>query len=230
MKYKNPDDLGVLDLAVFVLSIYVLVVMGVETFVDLSYEVIRLLQYIDWVICIFFLIEFSIRFVEAPNKLKFMKWGWIDLMASIPMLPYLHFGRIFRLTRLVRAVRMFMRTRSMVRYISTKNQTTVGSAVLLGAFLLIFSSVSILHFETAPHSNIKTAEDAIWWGVVTISTVGYGDLYPVTSAGRLIGIILISGGVGLFGVFTAYIASIFVVDNKKPLIPEKPEDITSQLK
>ncbi len=229
MKHKNPEDLGVLDLAVFVLSIYVLIVMGIEAFSNLPQEVAKLLQYIDWVICIFFLGEFSIRFFEAPNKFEFMRWGWIDLLASIPMLPYLHLGRIFRLMRLVRAVRMFMRTRSVVHFISTKNQTTVGSAVLLGALLLIFSSVSILYFETAPNSNIKTAEDAIWWGVVTISTVGYGDLYPVTSAGRLIGMILISGGVGLFGVFTAYIASIFVVDNRKPLISEE-EDITSQLK
>ncbi len=223
MKHKNPDDLGVLDLAVFVLSIYVLIVMGVEAFLDIPYEVARLLQYIDWGICIFFLIEFTIRFIEAPKKLSFLRWGWIDFLASIPMLPYLHVGRVFRLMRLIRAVRMFMRTRHMVHYISTKNQTTVGSAVLLGSFLLIFASISILQFETAPTSNIKTAEDAIWWAVVTISTVGYGDLYPVTGAGRLIGMILIAGGVGLFGVFTAYIASIFVVDDRKPLISEEEE-------
>ncbi|WP_338327313.1 potassium channel family protein [Porphyromonas gingivalis] len=64
-------------------------------------------------------------------------------------------------------------------------------------------------------SNITTAEDAIWWSYVTITTVGYGDKYPVTTEGRIIAMFLMTAGVGLFGTFTAYIASLFVSDNKK---------------
>ena len=75
-------------------------------------------------------------------------------------------------------------------------------------------AIGILQVEKDPNSNIKTAEDALWWAYVTITTVGYGDKYPVTTEGRLIAVVLMTGGVGLFGTFTAYIASWFVVDNK----------------
>jgi len=85
----------------------------------------------------------------------------------------------------------------------------------LAILLIIFSSIAILQVENAPASNIKTAEDAIWWSYVTITTIGYGDKFPVTIEGRIIAMLLMTVGVGLFGTFTAYIASIFVSDNKK---------------
>lgn len=76
--------------------------------------------------------------------------------------------------------------------------------------MVVFSSIAILQFETLPNSNIKTAGDAIWWSYVTITTVGYGDKYPVTPEGRIIAAMLMTVGVGLFGTFTAYISSWFV--------------------
>lgn len=72
--------------------------------------------------------------------------------------------------------------------------------------MVIFSAIAILQVERDPNSNIKTAEDALWWSYVT-TTVGYGDRYPVTTEGRLIASVLMTAGVGLFGTFTAYIAS-----------------------
>lgn len=76
--------------------------------------------------------------------------------------------------------------------------------------MIIFSSIIILQVEKAPGSNIFTAGDALWWAFVTITTVGYGDLYPVTLEGRLVAVILMTTGVGLFGTFTAFVASWFV--------------------
>jgi len=78
--------------------------------------------------------------------------------------------------------------------------------------MMIFGSISILQFETAPESNIKTAEDAIWWAFVTITTVGYGDRYPVTTEGRIIAAFLMITGVALFGTFTGFIAAWFMGD------------------
>lgn len=62
--------------------------------------------------------------------------------------------------------------------------------------------------------SVKTAEDALWWSYTTITTVGYGDKYPVTTEGRLIAMALMTVGVGLFGAFTAYLTTWFVKDNK----------------
>ena len=81
--------------------------------------------------------------------------------------------------------------------------------------MLILGSISILQVETVPESNIKTASDAIWWAFTTITTVGYGDVYPVTAGGRVIAALLIITGVGLFGTFTGFVAAWFVGDKSK---------------
>ena len=78
---------------VLVLSTYVLAALLVDTFFKLEPEVSRLLNLVDDLICMFFLYEFCVRFFRAENKLKFMKWGWIDLLSSIPTLEYFRPGR-----------------------------------------------------------------------------------------------------------------------------------------
>jgi voltage-gated potassium channel len=81
--------------------------------------------------------------------------------------------------------------------------------------LVIFSALAILQVETDPNSNIKTAEDAIWWSYVTVTTVGYGDKFPVTTEGRIIASVLMTAGVGLFGTFTAFVSSWFLAEKKE---------------
>ena len=93
-------------------------------------------------------------------------------------------------------------------------QGTFASASVIAVLLMIFSSIAILHVEVHPNSNIKTAEDALWWAYVTITTVGYGDKFPVTMEGRIIASILMTAGVGLFGIFSGFLASWFVKGNE----------------
>lgn len=100
----------------------------------------------------------------------------------------------------------------------SRSQGTFTSVTTVAVLLLLFSSISILQFEDHPNSNIKTAEDAIWWSYVTITTVGYGDKFPVTTEGRIIGVILMTAGVGLFGTFAGFVSNWFLSEgkNKKP--------------
>jgi voltage-gated potassium channel len=212
---NENDKLGILNIIVIVLSIYVLIALLVDTAFILPVETSRLLNYIDIVICIFFFVEFLIRFFKASNKLKFMTWGWIDLVSSIPMIGFLRYGRLFRLIRLLRIIRAFRSTKNLVQHIFfNKAQGTFVSVISVAILLLVFCSIAILQVETDTNSNIKTAEDAIWWAYVTITTVGYGDKFPVTTEGRIIAAILMTAGVGLFGTFTAYISSWFLSDGK----------------
>lgn len=230
--FKDDDEFDHftwLDMMVIVLSIYVLVMLLVEAFVPLPHEVQRLLLIIDDAVCVVFLWDFIVRFRRAPNKLEFMKWGWIDLLSSIPTAHLLHAGRAFRLLRLLRILRAFRSMRHLIRHLyHSRVHGTFQSVLLIALILVIFSSIVILEVETAPHSNIKTAEDAIWWSYVTITTIGYGDYYPVTTAGRLVAMVLMTAGVGLFGTFTAYVASWFAqgdlkVTVKYPLRREEEE-------
>ncbi len=204
-------ELNLFNIIILVLSLYVLISLIVTTFFVLSDEVTVLLNYVDNVICIIFLVDFAIRFKKANNKLVFMKWGWIDLISSIPYIDFLRAGRVLRLIRLIRVFRAFKATKLIFEHINrNKKQSALTSVALISFLMVIFSSIAILQFEKDVNSNIKTAEDAIWWSYVTITTVGYGDKFPITTEGRIIGAVLMTMGVGIFGTFTALVSSWFI--------------------
>jgi voltage-gated potassium channel len=213
---KTEERLGFLNSLIIILSIYVLLALLIDTFFKLPPEISKLLFTIDNGICFIFIFDFSIRFYRAEHKLKFMKWGWIDLISSIPTVDILRAGRLIRLIRLLRVLRAFRSTRVLINHIfKSKIKGTMTTVSIITLLVIISSSISILIVENAPESNIKTAEDALWWAMVTVTTVGYGDKFPVTTDGRIIAVVLMISGVGLFGVFTGYISSIFVNERQK---------------
>jgi voltage-gated potassium channel len=210
---KTDNELNALNLIVVVLSIYVLGTLLVDHIVVLPEETLKLLNYIDNAICLFFFFEFSFRFYKAKNKRLFMRWGWIDLISCIPMIDYLRAGRLLRLIRLLRVIRAFRSTQRLINHVfENRAKGTLTSVAVLAVMMVIFSSIAILQVETDPECNIKTAEDAIWWAYVTITTVGYGDKFPITTEGRILAVVLMTVGVGLFGTFTAYVASWFSLE------------------
>lgn len=216
MKSDLEKKFTLFQVVIVVLSLYVLISLVISTFLNLSPEIKQLLDYIDNLICIIFLVDFSIRFFQAKNKLKFMKWGWIDLISSIPTFNMFRAGRLLRLVRILRIMRAFRSTKVLLKFVFKKKaQGAFTTASIFAILIIIFSSIAILQVETTDNGNIKSAEDALWWAFTTITTVGYGDKFPVTTEGRIIGVILMTAGVGLFGVFTGFIASWFVEEHKR---------------
>jgi voltage-gated potassium channel len=196
---------------ILILSIVAVGALAIELVFAVPTEAQRVMRWVDNIICVVLLIDFSVRFYRAESKREFMKWGWIELLASIPEVEALRWGRLFRVFRILRIILI---TRSLREYLTElfRNRTRGGVAsVFLITFLVIsFSSVSILLVERTPEANIRTAGDAIWWSVTTITTVGYGDKYPTTDAGRIIAGFLMIMGVGLFGTLSGVIASFFL--------------------
>jgi voltage-gated potassium channel len=207
----NGENLTVFQLVIFLLSILVLGALIIDTVAPVPQEVSKILQVLDIVVCGLFLIDFVIRFSRAESKRKFMKWGWIDLVASIPNIDLLRVGRlarILRIIRLFRGVRAGQKVISLV--LQNRPKSAVASVILSTLLLVSFSSIAILVAEGVPEANIKTAEDSIWWSITTMTTVGYGDRYPITTEGRMIAIVLMFSGVGLFGTISGLIASVFL--------------------
>lgn len=209
------ENLGFLNFLIIFLSVYVLLSLIVDTVFLLPTNIHDLLQVIDDAICVVFLYDFFYRLYQSKNRLAFMKWGWIDFISSIPSLPFARFGRLFRLIRLFRILRAFRSIKILSEHVfKNRAQGTMTAVATITSLVVIFGSISILLVENDPASNIKSAEDAIWWALVTVTTVGYGDKFPVTTEGRIIGVALMFVGVGLFGTFTGYVASWFTAGNK----------------
>src|SRR5207248_2106497 len=80
--------------------------------------------------------------------------------------------------------------------------------------LLFFSAAAVLQFEVPAGGNIKTAAEALWWAFTTITTVAYGDYFPVTPEGRIVGALLMTAGVGLFGILSGFVASWFLAPSQ----------------
>lgn len=200
------------QLFMLALCVYVLVALAAEAIVRPDTETRQLLQYADAAICTVFLLDFALCLYRAENRWRYLyTWGWLDLASSIPTLGVARWGRAARAARIFRVLRGVRATKILGRLVLAKRaESTFLAAFLIAMLMLMGASISILQVETAAESNIRTADDALWWALSTITTVGYGDRYPVTTEGRVIAALLMCAGVGLFGMFSGFLAAWFV--------------------
>jgi voltage-gated potassium channel len=200
------------QLFMLLLCFYAFLALGAQAILPLDAGTKEVLDYADYAVCALFLADFVYCLWRTPNRWRyFITWGWLDLLSSIPTLQMTRWGRAARVARICRVLRGLRATKLLITLILRRKAESSFLAVSLVALLLIvFSSIAVLHFERDPASNIKTAEDAVWWACTTITTVGYGDRYPTTSEGRLIATVLMCAGVGLFGTFSGFLAAAFI--------------------
>ena len=221
---SRPKQAGIYDLFMLGVCIYVLVTLAAMTFFRLDASTSKILNYFDTVVCFFFLIDFLIRFTKAESKFNYLtrEWGVIDLISSIPLLGPLRWGRFSRVIRILRLLRGVKSTKLIIQHaLNRRAESTFAAAALIALIVVVYASISILYFERGVDgAKIITPEDAMWWAVVTITTVGYGEIYPVTSGGRLVGVIVMTAGVALFGALTGFVAVWFLAPTQ---IDEKAE-------
>lgn len=213
------------NLFILVLTLFSLVVM-VLLLLPLDAESKQLLQIYDNVICLIFLADFAYSLSGSRPRRQYFIYqrGWLDLLGSIPTLGFFELTALFRLARISRLARVTRllrgnNRRELVRdMVVNRGQYASFITLLSAGMILSTASFLVLQFEIrSPDSNIRTGADAIWWGFVTITTVGYGDRFPVTLAGRLIGLFVMLTGVGIIAALASILASLLVP-------PPEPEE------
>jgi voltage-gated potassium channel len=144
------------------------------------------------------------RFRELSGWIEFVKANWLALVAAA--VPAFRSFRVLRVLIVLRGISPYVQTRM------GKVAVMVGVALPL---IIYTASLSVLEAEsTNPSAHIQSFGDALWWSMVTVTTVGYGDLFPVTVEGRFVGTFLIFTGIGLFSTVTALIASWVMKSNE----------------
>lgn len=208
---------------IFVLTIISLVVMVVMLLPGLSDETVKVLSFYDNLICVIFLIDFFNNLRTAPKKSDYFikDRGWLDLLGSIPSLGLitnagkyaglLRLARLSRLARITRLMRGGGKEALIKDVLANRSRYTGFITILLTIIILTTCSVLVLQFESkSPDANIKSGWDSLWYAVVTITTVGYGDRYPVTALGRISGMFIMFAGVGIIGVLASILSSLLV--------------------
>lgn len=194
--------------ALSVLTIVNLVLQLVTTKQSLSYVLLAM----NGLLSMFLFLDFLYRLRTAPSAAEyfFRQFGWADLLASIP-LQQVKILRLFRVLRVVRLLHELGPTTIWNTIIRDRASSALYTLLLVGILMLEFGSLGMLALEAGkPGANIETASDALWFSIVTMATVGYGDQYPVTNPGRLLGSVIIVVGVGIFGTLTGFLANAFI--------------------
>jgi voltage-gated potassium channel len=206
-------ELGNTGYEIFIGALSVLSLVNIVLLASLRDDALRtVVHVVDLLLSIVFLIDFLVRLRRAPARgdYFFRQFGWADLLASLPF-PQIKVLRIFRLIRVFRLLRRYG-ARNIVRsLVKDRAGSALLTLLLVGVLVLEFGSLLMLRLEkNAAGANITTASDAIWYVIVTMSTVGYGDQFPVSNPGRYVGTFIIIVGVGIFGTLTGYLANLFL--------------------
>lgn len=177
-----------------------------------------LLNY-DTAICFFFMGDFLWRLKTAQDRRHYFitERGWLDLLGSTPTFGFFRFVALFRLARISRLVRTARTLRrqnndALIRDFVVHRAEYAGFVtVLLALVILMTASVIVLNAESRYEAaNIKTGWDAFWWAMVTITTVGYGDRFPVSVAGRIAAMFVMVAGIGIIGVLASLLSSLLM--------------------
>ena len=198
------------------LIVYSAICFSIETLPDLSNSVRAFLRYSEIVVVVIFTIEYIYRVASAESRIRFIFsfYGLIDLLAILPF--YLMFAvdlrslRTIRLLRLVRLLKLARYNRAMARFgkalILAKEELVIFS--FASVIVIYLAAVGIYHFEHEAQPLVyRSIFDSLWWAIATLTTVGYGDIYPVTVGGRLFTFAILMVGLGLIAVPTGIVAS-----------------------
>lgn len=204
--------------------LFSVVTFSLETLPNLDDRTIRLLKLSEYFVIAVFSLEYVYRLVTSRNKLKFVTsfYGVVDLLAILPF--FLSFGvdlrslRVVRLLRLVRLLKIARYSSAVDRltraFQDSKHELVVSVSIL--ALAIYLSAFGIYHFEhTAQPDKFQSIFDAMWWAVATITTVGYGDIFPITAGGRIFTFFVLLASLGLVAVPTGIFATALLSVRQK---------------
>ncbi|WP_319482070.1 ion transporter [uncultured Draconibacterium sp.] len=213
------------DLVIQFFIVLSLLAFSIETLPDISVRLNNFLDNFELFTIVIFTIEYILRLWVSEKKLKFIFsfYALIDLFAILPF--YLSFGidlrsiRVFRLIRLFRVFKMLRFNRAIQNFgcalKSIKEELILY--FILSSFLIFLSSIGIYYFENPAQPEIfKSIFHSMWWAIATLTTVGYGDIYPITAGGKIFTSLILLIGLGVVAVPTGLIASALskTKDNK----------------
>jgi voltage-gated potassium channel len=162
----------------------------------------------NWIIWAVFAVELAAVLFVAPRKWAALRAHWLDVAIVVLTIPLL--GKAFAWLRLARFFRLLRFGVIVSRALQAERRLTSGDSLRIASILTVTAIVVAGAAQRAASSDFDSLWDGVWWAIETVSTVGYGDIYPTTVQGRLIALVLMFVGIGFLSLLTAAVASRFV--------------------
>ena len=209
----------VFDLSIQVLIVASIVIFALETLPDLNNRTVMIFSLLEAFCIAVFTLEYLLRLFVSKRKLKFVFsfWGMIDLLAILPFFLFAYgitlnliILRAFRLLRLVRIIKLGRYSKSLSRMVLAMKIAREDLCLALAATLimLLVASFGIYQFENPVQpEKFSSVFESLWWALATLTTVGYGDIYPITSGGRVFTGFILMIGLGIVALPAGIIAS-----------------------
>jgi len=229
-----------IEVIIGVLAIVSVILIAVESLLNVSEQWLVSIYILDFIICIVFALDFAYRFRIAQNKTHFLKVNGYEILAMIPAAALNAAGSIpaisagLRSLRLIRVVRVVVAISRMRRVATTSSRFLQRShlvtmlAIMAGTIFIAAFAVLVLETGT-PSAQITNFSDAIWWSISTVTTVGYGDIVPNSSAGRIIGMILMLFGIGVMASLISQVSATLVESRIKKDASKKDDLRTNMI-
>jgi hypothetical protein len=222
---------GDLGYEIFMAGLSILSIVNLGLALLMQDDALRQIVYVvNLLLTLIFMIDFAYRLVKAPSKRAYLVhgYGWADFLSALPF-QQTNVMRLFRLIRVYRLLHDFGVKRVAQALIKDRAESALLTLLLIGILVLEFGSLEMLRLEqNVAGANITTASDALWYVIVTMATVGYGDQFPITNPGRVMGTGIIVVGVGIFGTLTGYLANLFLTPSQRKR-DEQPTDLLNRL-
>lgn len=211
--------LKVWDISIIALSFYTILEFLLELVIKIPQYTVDVLDTVDFVLCILFFADWLGYFLASTEKKKYFWTHLLDLISSIPFLQIVKPLRVARAIRVVRLVRLVRGFRGAERFIKIFTKSRARSAmslyIVITILIYFYGTIGVYNFEVGINKNVSTFGDAMWMCFTTLTTVGYGDCYPITAGGRILCAILVITGMGLFSLFTAEFATFILKEVKQ---------------
>lgn len=217
------------ELSMAFLSIIIIIIIILEYINTLSPKETRMFDITDNIITVIFAVDYFTRLILSKNKMEFFKHNIIDLIAIIPFNSIFQVTRILRITRLARLTKIFKVFRLLRVFVLLekfkKNMDDFFKTNNFRYALWITFTTVIIGAVGMYLAEGRSFTDSLWWSFVTVTTVGYGDISPSTTAGRIIAAVLMLVGIGFLGILTGTISTFFIKQEKGETISLKNETV-----
>ena len=222
------------EIFMIILAVIFVLIGFLPDWMHISTSALKIVSGVDWGITILFILEFIVRFSAAYSHRGYLKEHWLDLLAIIPLVRWLRVARLVRVVRILRLLRLGRIIDSLddlgVNFAQFAKLNGLQWMLLVLTAVMLFTSILVYFTEAPVNEKINTFWDAFYTSALTWASAGYGDITPVTTIGRICGIILVVSGITTWGLLIGNLSAFLSARSSDRIEIQETDPIINELK